>query len=72
MYYYVRVNVLILNSVAINGEALPPYVPPPVPPKPPTKAEIDAEKLKNTPPADPKQVYLRSALFTTAGNALLD
>lgn len=50
--------------VAVNGEALSPYVPPAAPvAAAPKKEEVKAEVVKK----DPKQEYMRSALFTTAG-----
>ncbi len=53
--------------VAINGEALSPYVPPPAPPAPPSKADLDKLAAAKQAAKDPKAEYLRSALFTTAG-----
>ncbi|KAJ1414815.1 NAD(P) transhydrogenase beta subunit-domain-containing protein, partial [Ochromonadaceae sp. CCMP2298] len=48
--------------VAINGEALSPYVPPV-----PKVVAKKVEEVKEVAPRDIKQEYMRSALFTTAG-----
>ena len=49
--------------VAINGEALPPYIPP----TPPATAKKDDAKKEETPVKDMQKEYMRSALFTSAG-----
>ena len=49
--------------VAMDGKALDPYVPP-APPAAAVKAE---EKKAEVKVMDPKDEYMRSALFTTAG-----
>jgi H+-translocating NAD(P) transhydrogenase len=56
--------------VAVNGEALPPYVPP-APKEDPkaaaAAATAAAKAAEAAKPVDPQKEYLRSALFTTAG-----
>jgi NAD(P) transhydrogenase len=51
--------------VAIDGKALDPYVPP----APPAAAPKVEEKKVEVAPKDPKDVYMRSALFTAAGTS---
>ena len=50
--------------VAMDGKALEPYVPP----APPVAAAKVEEKKAEVKVLDPKDEYMRSALFTTAGN----
>ena len=51
--------------VALNGEALPPYVPP----APPAAAPKKEEKKVEAAPRDPQKEYMRKALFATAGTS---
>lgn len=51
--------------VGIRGEALPPYVPP----APPASAKKEEKKEEVKVAEDPEKVYMRSALFSTAGTS---